>query len=142
MPSRTCFGKPLYSTWSVYTPGGNAVSVKMPSSLDEVSRRTLVATFVAVTSAPAMTAPDGSVTDPVICPVGACAKADSARNRKANSRVAGFTPDAIDMDSTPQIRLFRERYHIAQRRVNTLYPRAAPQGRTRWRRRSVHSDLE
>src|SRR6266851_4268886 len=66
-------------------PGGNAGRLNSPSMLVVVSRCILVAGFVNVTVAPAITAPDGSLTVPVIWPVGACAH--KAERQEKNSKV-------------------------------------------------------
>src|SRR6266849_3275804 len=66
-------------------PGGNAGMLNSPSMLVVVSRRISVAGFVNVTVAPAITAPDGSLTVPVIWPVGACAH--KAERQEKNTRV-------------------------------------------------------
>src|SRR5262249_23844993 len=53
-----------------------------------VSRCRFVAGFVRITLAPAITAPDGSLTLPVICPVGAWAQ--RAQANAANTTILSF----------------------------------------------------
>jgi hypothetical protein len=69
------FANPLTSTVTVYMPGSRFGRLNVPAALVVVSAETFVATFVAVTLAPAMTAPLGSVTSPRSVPSIVCAPA-------------------------------------------------------------------
>ena len=65
--------KPLAVTVILYTPGGMSWKANAPPLVLTVLRTIPVAVFAAFTLAPATTAPDGSVTLPLIAPRNVCA---------------------------------------------------------------------
>src|SRR3981189_3703144 len=87
-------------------PGGNAGMLNSPSMLVVVSRRISVAGFVDETGATAITPPDGSVTVPVIWPVGACAHKVERQERITRDRtsmVHPLCPKTISQDGRGRV---------------------------------------
>src|SRR5258706_7182825 len=86
--STVLVGKPEAATETLYRPRGISWKVKIPSLVVAVVWSMLVAVSVAFTAALGTTAPEGSVTVPLIAPRKVCALAGTTHNRTNKSTIS------------------------------------------------------
>src|SRR5262249_58014898 len=89
---RSTARNPESSTFRLYTPGGMARRTYSPASFVNAVRTAFVAGLVNVTVTPGTSAPLGSLTTPLISPVGACA-ARLKVNRITKNKVVNKRPN-------------------------------------------------